>query len=111
MNRAESLRIWKLISEGILNDQWGNEGPTEDYVIAQDFIKEVARRILKADKEPLARGNHLIRALKLQGKHTEHELEVLRVIELMEDFGHFDEQGNVRDWEPGERNEPVRNFV
>jgi hypothetical protein len=74
MNRAESLRIWKLISEGVLNDQWGDEAPSEDYVIAHDFIKDVAKKILKADKETLARGNHLIRALKLQGKHTEHEL-------------------------------------
>ena len=107
MNRAESLRIWNLIANGILYDEHQDGIPTEDFVKSVDFITDVAKKILEADETKIARGNAIMMAVKLQGKYTEHELEVLKIIELVKVLPPIDEHGNDKAWNRGGKNRTI----
>lgn len=102
MTRAQSLWMWEEIAKGIFRDvggtdRWGNFDPPSGYEIgAYNFIEEVAKAIIEADKLPAKkRSDALMKALCLDGRMRDDELALRNAIKCANYFPPEDDDGNL----------------
>jgi hypothetical protein len=103
--RAEALKIWQAISNGLLEEEC--DPPSLQYVEALDFLRKVAKNLLAADAKPSgSRADAIVSAVRLTGKVSKFEEDIYRIIVLIEDFYPTNLRGTKRS-----RNSAVAHYM
>ena len=83
--RAEALKIWRSIAEGLLNEQ--SDPPSLQHIEALDFLQGVAKNLVIADSMSSgSRADAIVSAVRLTGKVTKFEEDIFRMIVLIDEF-------------------------
>lgn len=88
LNRTQSIKMWELISKGVLKDTEA-EWPIEFLggMSPMQFIEQVASKMVIANTcSPKSRPAQIVMAAGLGGKMNHTEIEMRRAIEIICDF-------------------------
>lgn len=121
--RVKARAIWQNIADGVLfgSEQLHSESakppiesevpPSVEYAEALNFIQDVAKSVLLADKATdNKRAGLFVQAVQLSGKTTKYESELIAAITLVDDFFPVDFEPKVGEKKMNKNSKIVKAF-